>query len=400
MAFTALKANKTAFAILVQGAEGTFDAPNSTTDLYPCSNLNLNIQGVTVQNPEYTGSINLNGDEVAGKTVTLSFNINMRPPGGSDVPTANTYVPGRLLRGGKFTELRTTTAIPAAPESVAGVPTTNSLTLGAGATGTAGLYKGMALLLSDNGATLQKQLSAIRSYTAGKLATLVETLGAAPAANYQIPKQLGYMRSVDESDAPFLSLKVWISGKRFDLVDCTVSGLRMVIPVSTRDQAAIPQWEFTMTATIEATADETTPSIPSLGPTPKWKDGDFSVANTYVGGSNLTVDLGLRVAFPPNPNKVDGSDGGQLVESKASMTMDRLAYLKADFDTLALADAQAQHPVFAQWGYTSGNIVQIVIPDARFNYQNLGLGSEFVTENGDMYVDVFDRNVCINFPYA
>src|SRR5690606_9109610 len=99
-------------------------------------------------------------------------------------------------------------------------------------------------------------------------------------------------------------------------------------------------------------------SVPSLGPTPKWKDGDFSVANKYVGGSNLTIDLGMQVAFPPNPNKVDGSDAGQLVESRASLNMDRQAYLKADFDTLALADAQAQHPVFAQWGYTAGNIIQ------------------------------------------
>lgn len=396
----ALKANKTAVAIKLQSAEGTFDAPNSTTDLYPCSNLNLNIQGVTVQNNEYTGSVNLNGDEVAGKNVTLSFNVNMRPPGGSDVPAADEYVPGRLLQGAKFTELRTTTAIPASPEAVAGTPTGNSLTLGTAAAATADLYKGMAILLSDNGATLAKQLSAIRSYTAAKLATLVETLSAAPAANYQIPKQLSYVRSIDESDPPFLSLKVWIGGKRFDLKDCTISGLRKVLPVSTREQAAIPQWEFTMTATINATADEATPSIPSLGPTPKWKDGDFSVANKYVGGSNLSIDLGLRVAFPPNPNGEDGSDAGQLVESRASLTMDRHAYLKADFDTLAMAEAQVQYPVFAQWGYTSGNIIQVVIPDARFNYQNIDLGGEFVTENGDMFIDVFARNVVINFPYA
>ncbi|WP_417615303.1 hypothetical protein [Parasphingorhabdus sp.] len=393
----ALKANKTAIGIKLQSAEGTFDAPNSTTDLQPCSNLNLSIQGVTTQNPEYTGSVNMNGDEVSGKNVTISFNINMRPPGGADVPAANAYVPGRLLQGAKFTELRTTAPVPAAAEAATS-PTTNSVTLN-GAVATADLYKGMAIRLFGNGATLPKQMTAIRSYTAGKVATLVETLTAVPTGNYHIPKQLGYVRSIDESDPPFLSLKVWIAGKRYDLKDCTVSGLRMVLPVSTRDQAAIPMWEFTLTATIDATADEATPSIPALGPTPKWKDGDFSVANKYVGGSNLTVDLGLRVAFPPNPNKPDGSDAGQLVESKASLNMDRHAYLKADFDTLAMADAQAQHPVFAQWGYTAGNMVQIVIPDARFNYQNVALGGEFVTENGDMFIDVFARNVCVNFAY-
>jgi hypothetical protein len=393
----ALKANKTAVAIKLQATEGTFDAPSSSTDLYPVSNLNLQIQGTTVQNPEYTGSVNVNGDEVAGKNVTISFNINMRPPGSVTLPAANAYIPGRLLQGAKFTELRTSTAIPAAAEAAV-TPTTNSLTLGAGATATADLYKGLAIQLLNNGATYQKQLSAIRSYTVAKLATLVETLGAIPTGNYQIPKQLSYVRSIDESDPPFLSLKVWIGGKRYDLKDCTVSGLRMVMPVSTRDQAAIPQWEFTLSAFIDATADEATPSIPALGPTPKWKDGDFSVANKYVGGSNLSVDLGLQVAFPPNPNKPEGSDAGQLVASKASLTMDRHAYLKADFDTLAMADGQAQYPIFAQWGYTPGNVIQVVIPDARFNYQNTQLGGEFVTESGDMFIDVFARNICINFP--
>ena len=107
----------------------------------------------------------------------------------------------------------------------------------------------------------------------------------------------------------------------------------------------------------------------------------------------------MQGAFPPNPSKVDGSDAGQLVESRASLNMDRQAYLKADFDTLALADAQAQHPVFAQWGYTAGNIIQVVIPDARFNYQNIDNSGEFVTESGDMFIDVFARNICVNFPY-
>ncbi|WP_236555136.1 hypothetical protein [Novosphingobium sp. 9U] len=27
------------------------------------------------------------------------------------------------------------------------------------------------------------------------------------------------------------------------------------------------------------------------------------------------------------------------------------------------------------------------------------LVQDYITETGDMYVDVFDRNVCINFPY-
>lgn len=394
----ALKSNKTTLAVVAQSAAGTFDAPSSTDDVTPISNLSFNIAGVTVENQEYTGSIHKNGPDLAGKRVDGSFMIYMRPPGGASVPAAGDYIPGRFLTAAKFSEVRTTTAIPAAAEAVA-AGTTTTVTLGAGAAATADLYKGLALHLSDNGATFKEQLTAITAYTAGKLASLPETLSGAPAANYQIPPQLSYQRSIDETDAGFLSVALWLDGVRYDLVDFRVSSLRLALPVSTRDNAAQPMFEIGFTATIDDYEDEATPAVPALGPVPLWKDGDFWIARTAIGGSSLNVDLGLRSAYPPNPNFPEGSEGGELVESRTTADIDIQAYRKADFDTLALADAQAQHAVFAQWGYTGGNIVQVVIPQARFNYQSPQMGGEFISQRGQLFVDVFDKNLCINFPY-
>lgn len=393
------KSNVTAMAVKMQAAQGVFDAPSSTTDLYPISNLQFQIQGITAENNEYTGSVHKNGPDVAGKTISGSFSINMRPPGGTIVPAADAFIPGRFLKAAKFTELRTATAIPAAAEALGTGSTVSAAVLGATAAATANLYKGMALLLASTAAQPYKQLTAIRAYAADKTATLAETFATAPTGNYQIPAQLSYVRSIDQSDAPFLSNKFWLDGLRYDLVDFRVSGLRWVTPASTRDGATIPTFEVEWTATISATADEATPAIPALGPTPLFKDGKLMIAGKAVGGSDLTVDFGLRAAYPPNPNFADGSGGGELVESRTTISSTRQAYLKAQFDTLAMADGQAQYPLLAQWGFTGGKFVQIVVPDFRFNYQSPQMGQDFITESGDLYVDVYDRNVCINFPY-
>jgi hypothetical protein len=394
----AIMSNKIALAIVEQVTEGTFTAPNATNDQIAISNLRATTNGVTIANNEYTGSIFRNGDEVAGVNEEITFNVNLRGPGGADVPAAGAFILGRILKAGKFTELRTTAAVPAAAEALVAA-TTSGGTLGAGAAATANLYKGLAIILTAIGATVPRRLSALRSYAADKTALWVEALGAAPTGTYQIPKQLSYVRSVDASDPPFLSAYLWRGGKKFSLKDIRISGLRLVVPVSTKEQAAYPQLEVTAMVTTEAYVDEASPAVASQGVTPKWKDGKFHVANVAVGGTDLNVDLGLRAAYPPNPNQVSGSDAGQLVEAVASVSMTRQEQLKAVLDTRALADAQTQHPVFAQWGFTSGNLIQLVIPDARFNYQNGDDGGEFAMESGDMMIDVFDRQICINFPY-
>ncbi|EQA97278.1 hypothetical protein [Sphingobium sp. HDIP04] len=394
-----LKVNKTALAIAQQPIIDTFVQPSATTEVLPIANCNFNIQGVTVANEEYTGSVHKNGDEVIGKNCTLTFNIYLRPPTGGAVPAANAFLPGRILQAAKFTENRVSAAIPAAPEAIGAGPTTTSVTLGATAAATAGLYKGLLVSLASIGTTYAQRLTAIRSYTAGKLATLMETLGAPPDGNYQIPPQLAYQRSIAETDPDPLSLSLWLDGLRFDLVNMRVSGLRINLPTSTRQQGAIPMLEVTMTGSIQGTADEATPTIPALGAVPKFRDGDLWIAGKAVGGSSIIIDLGLRTAAAPNPNKSDGSDAEELVESKTTVTADLQKYRKAQFDTLALADAQAQHAVWAQYGYGAGSVVSVNVPDARFNYRSPNVGGDFVNETGDLFVDAADRNVSIVFPF-
>lgn len=393
----AMKSKNTAVALAIQAAAGTFTTPSQPTDLMPVSQFRWNITSVNLANDEYTGTPIKNAAQVAGKRVSWGYNVKLRPPGGTAIPAANAFLLGRILQAAKYTELRTTTAIPAAAEAGA-AGTTNSLTLGAGATGTADLYKGMAIQLNGQGTTLKDELTAIRSYTAAKVATFIETFGAAVTGNYQIPVQLGYMRDVSSSDPIILSQQVWVDGLRYNLRDVRVSGLTIVVPTSTNTQAAYPELQCTFEGTIDAYADEATPSVTPLGAVPFFKNGDLKIANVAVGASTFSLNMGLGIEFPPNPNNVDGVDLAELTSGEASISATLQKYRKATLDTLALADAQTYHPFFAQWGSTAWNIVQIVAPDCRFDYGNPDLGGEIVMEGTNLMIDALSRGVCINFP--
>lgn len=394
----ALKSNNTALAIAIQAATDVFTAPTLPADLMPVSSLRLQIDGVTIANDEYTGSPFKNGDSVAGKKVTLSYNIKLRPPGGVAIPAANAFLLGRVLQAAKFTELRTSAAIPAAPEAVT-AGTTTGATLGAGAAATADLYKGMAIQLAGMGASYKERMSAIRSYSSARVMAVVETYGTAINGNYQIPSQISYMRDVSAADSILLSQQVWLNGHRFDLMNNRITGLQIVVPTSTKDQAAYPELQVTYDCMIAANSEQATPSVPALGAVPLYKDGDGWLAGAKVGLQTFTVDLGLQTESPPNPNKPDGVDAAELTGGTAKVTMTRQKYLPSVLDTLALADAQSYQPFWAQWGNAPGAMVQIVVPDGRLNYQNVDLGGAIIMENGDLMIDALSRSICINFPY-
>jgi hypothetical protein len=394
----ALRSQNTAVGIAVQSVAGTFVAP-TTNDLYPATSVRLNIEGITTENPEMTGTIHKPGAIVIGKRVSLTLGIVMRPPGGSSPPSADGFIPGRLLRAAGFTENVVSAAIPSgAAETIGAGSTTSQAVLGSTAAATANLYKGLALHLSDNGASYNRQLTAIRAYTASKEAKLFEVLGAVPADKYQIPKQLAYQLS-GTTTPPSLSMKVWYDGFRYDLVDMAIASLRFTFPTSTRESTEYPVMEFTLEGDIYATADESTPVIPALGGIPTFRDGDFWLADKALGGSSFTCDMGITVGYPPNPNRASGNDPAQMVETRRSINVTLNHQLKAALDLLALADAQTQHGLWAQYGYTAGNMVVFNVPDARFGYANPDNGGQFVTQTADLFIDQADRAINLIFPY-
>lgn len=393
--FQTRKARQTALALKTQASRFIFADP--TANLMPISNLTLNISSVTVANPEYTGVVDMNGDEVVGKQCTISYDVNLRAPGGAAVPAAGAYLPGILLVNAKMSEVRSAAAIPVAPEALT-AGTTTGFTGGAGLTATADLYKSMLVSFPGVSAGLPG-ISAIRSNTVGKVVTLCEEFDDVLTGTYQIPAQLAYVNSISSTDPLPISQKVWIGGKRYDLIDCQVTSLALSVQTSTSKAGSIPVIRVSMSAVIYNTADEATPAIPSLGPTPKFKNGKQKLAMLALGGSGFELNFGIQVDAAPDPNFESGDQGDEITSKQITLTPQLLSYRKADFDQMAAADAQAQHPYFALWGSGSGQIVGVVVPDGRFTHAGDDLGGTHVTQSPQMFVDVFQKNAAICFPY-
>lgn len=390
-------ANIAALALKAKTSGAAWAAPTSA-DALPVANLSWTPNAITAENPEYTGTIHRNGPIVLGASYDLSFDVMLRGPGGANPPIADAFILGRILRSLGFTENLLSAAIPAAAEALGGGSTTTSATLGAGAAATADLYKGLAVHLVSTGAA-PGGLTMIRSYSAAKAAGLAETLGAAPTGTYQIPKQAAYTLA-PTGTPPVLDLSLWQGSTRYDFIDMSPSRAVLTFPVSSRDGGSdYPRLSVTYSGDAHQDAADTAPVVTSSLALPPFKGGKLHVAGLAMGGSSVSVDLGLRTAFAPNPNKTSGSDPAQLVETRRTLRLDLNKAAKSYLDLLALARAQANHPVQLLYGLASGNYVGFVATDGRFNFPENGSGGDFLTTSGDFYVDGADKTISLVFPY-
>jgi hypothetical protein len=389
--------NQSVLGIKVEGTSGTYDAPNNSTDLVVVAELRPNIAGLTSQIQEFTGSIHQPGPTVSGATFEVTGRILLRGPGGSAPPSADTFVPGRVLRAAGFSETVISAAVPTSPEALAAA-TTTSVTLGSTAAGTADLYKAVGVLLAAVGSGFAG-LTMLRSYTAGKLATVARVFGTAPTGNYQVPRQLAY-RLDASGTPPTLSVSCWIGGKRYNGKGCTVSSLRIVLPTASRDNQDPPSIEFTLTGDLESDATEACPSIavPTVSP-PPFRAGQLWIANARLAASNVTIDLGAEIAYEPNPNQASGNNAAQLTRTTRTVNMTLSQVPKATFDPFALAAAQSQHGLSAIWGSAAGNTIGLIVTDMRFNYPSPDNSGPLVNTTGEAYIDDANRSIGLVFPY-
>lgn len=388
--------NLRALAVTKQSAVGTYNGPTNS-DLIPVSGLSWTPNAIQTDNPEYTGSIHRPGPIILGATYDVQFTILLRGPGGASPPSANAFIPGRVLQAFGFAETVLSTAVPASAEALGTGSTTTAAKLGTSASSTADAYKGYALKLPALG-TSPLDLTMIKAYSAAKLADIAETAGSTISGNYQIPKQLLYTMSASGTP-PSLSLSLWEGARRWNFMDMVPTAGKIVMPTSSRDSQDYGRLEVTMTGDLYSYIDESCPSIPALGAIPPFKGGKMHVANLAMGGSGLSLDLGMRAGFPSNPNKASGSDAAQLLETRRTLTLDLNQCAKSYLDLKALADGQGTYPVQALYGLSAGNFIGFVATDARLNFQKTNEGGDFVTTTGEAYVDSADKTIGLSFVY-
>lgn len=388
---TPLVSRKKAMAFNNQSVAGTAIALTSA-DCIDVSNVSFTPNAQTTTDPRYSGTIHRPGDQLIGVSYDITFEWLIHGYSGA-LPAANAFLPGRILTAWGFTETRVATAV--GPESYT-VGTTSSATLGATAVGTTDLYKGQAINFATVGAA-PLGLGMIRSYTSGKSATLARLRTMAATGNYTIPVQLAYTLAVAQPAAG-ASITLWEDGHRMNFRDMRPTAARIELVTASRDGGeAYCKLTGTFSGTLYSEADEATPVVPVSIPIPPFRDGQQDIANLQLGGSSITIDLGLRSAYPPNPNQTDGSDPGVMVESKrtVSLSLNKVQRSVVDFNALALG--QTNQPLQAIWGLSTGNYMGLMVDNMRFNYRSSNEGQDFITTDGDAWIDGVDKAIALTF---
>lgn len=390
--------SQSALAIKAQSAPAVYAAP-TLTDTLPVANLSWRPSPITTDNPEYTGSIHRPGPIVLGASYDVSFDLMIRGPGGSLPPVADAFIPGRVLRSLGFTENRVAAAIPAAPEALGVGSTQRSAVLGATAAATDSLYTGLMLSLptvSPNPGGLHM----IESYSVAKVARIAGIVfGAGITGNYQIPAQLAYTLT-GIGTPPVLSLSLWQGARRYNFVDMAPSSARLVIPAASRDGGSeYPRLSLTYSGDLHSDLEEAAPVVAASLPIPPFQNGKFHIEGQPVGGSSLSLDLGLRVGFPPDPNKANGNAPAQLVETRRTVSFQLNQMAKSYKDMLAEAKAQTLQSCQAVYGLGSGNYVGFMASGMRFNFPETDAGGDFFTTTGEAYVDGVNKTLSLTFPY-
>lgn len=391
---------QSAIGITKETTSGTYVAP-VLADLILAQDLSVNIGNIEADIREYTGSIHRPGPSFVGETFEVTAKFNLRGPGGSSPPAANAFVLGRVLQSLGFTESITSTAIPASAEAVGAGGSTTTVTLGASASTTLDLYRGMMIHLALLGANTGPGLEMIRSYSTSKLATIGgKHTASITSGNYQLPKQLAYILSA--ATPPTLSASVWIGDRRFNGAGLAPSSAVLNIPTGSRDQTSdMPSLEVTLSGNVESVADQSPIGYPSGLAIPPFKNGKMYVANTKIGGASLRVDFGAQVAYAPDPNQASGNETAQLTETSRSVALDLNQVASSTLDLRALALAQSYHPIEALWGLTStGNYMGFIATDCRFQSPTPGDRGGIANISGNAYVDAVDKTMALVFPFV
>lgn len=396
----AFRGIKNALAVKVQSGADTPASISAPADIMIAYDVQPGNENYTLANPETTGGVDRPGDAVLGRSRSVSFNVILRGPGGSAPPSADAFVLGRILRAARMTEIVQSTPL-LASTALGGASTSTSIVLPAGASSVDDFYNALPVLLSDQG-TGVKRLSMVRDYNGtSKVATMMETFTAPPAANVSVPAFLGYRY---DAAAPELWLSVdwWLDKKRYKMVNGVVSSFQLNFNVSNNGDTSFTFAAVTITGDVHPSTpevDEDSPIVGQGGAMPVFNDADWWLANKSICGSSLVVDFNIQTDRAPCPTRQSGGEAPQIVSVSRMATPTINEVLLATQDYNALAAAQEEHGCWLLYGNQSGKAVMFGITDARLGFSEATIAGNFVQRSPQLMIDRVDKSMALIFPY-
>jgi hypothetical protein len=354
----ALRTRNAAVLAKIEGTVGTDASPVAGSDAVLVENVSFGFNVNLVNTNEVTGSLDPRAPIVGGMIATVSFDVYLK--GAGSAGTAPEW--GKLLRACGWAETLTSTAVPASAEACAAGGSTTTAVLGTSAAGTAQIYRGMPVVFTGAVAGT----SFITDYTAGKAATLTDTLGGSIVAttNYQIPVNVRY--SPASTSIPSLTIHVFMDGLRYRFTGCRGTATLEL-------QSGGPgRLRFNFTGRVTDKSDQSVPTglvYDSTRP-PIWRGGAALMNRTAVGISSMSLNFGNAIVNPDNPNDAEAYDPTEIVSRNMQGSVSRQEYLVATADAFADFRAGTQRIIHARYGGTAGNRIGVTLPAAQYTNQN------------------------------
>lgn len=328
---------------------------------------------------EYNGSI----DRTARQVGALRPRLRMRMPlrGSGTAGTAPEWA--RMLQACTFSETVTAAAIGAPTAATAG--TTTTVTAQAPFAATANLYNGMPLLLAGD----QTATEVITGYTAGRVISVASTRTAmTTSTTLQIPINVIYRPTSDESVHKYNTVYVYSDGMLYTFTGAMgTASLEMT-------SGGIGYFTFEMRAMY---GSKTAVSLPAAAATaantritivpPKWTSGLCQFNRRISRLKTLTLNAGVNVILPDNPEATEGYDPAVPVERAMAGALD--PYMSTTYAAAMMTNFRAgtAMPLAAILGSTAGNRFAVCVPTAKataFDPGNReGLGTHAVSFDAD-----------------
>ena len=345
----------------IETIAGVDAAPSASTDAIATAgpvkiSFNPNIK----ETDETNGSMDASAPVVAGMPCELSMDVYLK--GSGVAGTAPEW--GKLMRASGYSETLLGTAVPASAEACAAGGSTSTAVLGTSAAATAQQYRGMPISLTG----VVAADSFIADYTAGKVATLTDLLAGSPGASssYQILRNVLYGPA--SNNIPSLTHYVYSDGILYKFFGARGNAQ------FTLETNGLGKATFRMPCIFGGKSDAAVPSSPVYDATrpPPFQNGKALLNRVAAAISQLSVDSGVVLTMPEDPNQLEGFLPVIPTDRKITGSINPLETLVATRDVLTDLRAGTTRILHARYGQVVGNRIAFTMPAAQALNQTPG----------------------------
>jgi hypothetical protein len=312
-----------------------------------------------IENTEFTGALDMSAPVVGALRPNIRIRMPLRGTG-----TVNGFDHSKMLACCAMAGTLNLSAVGVPTAATAG--TVNTVTAAAPFTTTAQQYRGQVLNVTGG----QTFSTAITNYTAGRVMTLGETRSVAlsTSALLQIPANNVFVPTSDDANYKTGNIQFFKDGYRWTFAGAAGT---FSIEMTTGEFAYVV---FNFRAQFVSKTITAVPAQSLMGPAfgvrlvpPKWAGGLCKLNGVTARVSRLTLNQGVSMTLPDNPEAVDGVDPGVPISRSSGGTINPLLDTTGATALFDAFRAGTGMPLMAQIGSgsTVGSRFMISCPNVR-----------------------------------